>query len=97
MRIDTHTLISLSVETRSRVSLGTITALEVDTVTHEIVHYIVARHGLIPGLFKKTLLIAPRQVISITEERMVVEDLLIPSEERNPFSKKEPAAASEAG
>ena len=67
-------LFSLPVETRSCVSLGSIVGIELDATTHRIAHYRVERGALV---FKKTLLIAPTQVLSLTNEKMVVEDAVI--------------------
>ena len=58
--------------------LGRVSSFDVDVVTHQITSYHV-RTGLIKGLWYQELLIAPRQVISLTEEKMVVEDTAIPA------------------
>lgn len=78
MRLTTKDLISLPVETKSGEKLGKIAALEIDCETQQIVCYYVKSSNPIKDLvFQDQLIISPTQVISITAEKMVVEDNVI--------------------
>ncbi|MFH0819409.1 MAG: PRC-barrel domain-containing protein [bacterium] len=78
MRLTTKDLISLPVETKSGEKLGKIAALEIDCETQQIVCYYVKSSNPIKDLvFQDQLIISPVQVISITAEKMVVEDGVI--------------------
>ncbi len=63
---------NLSVVTRGGRALGQVEGVIFDPETHAIVQYEV-RQGL--PLARRTLLVATSQVLSITAERMTVEDL----------------------
>jgi len=69
MRINFDQLINLPVITQSKVELGKVRNLTIDVESHLIVKYIVKQ-----GLFKNDLLIAPAQVVSITDEMITVVD-----------------------
>ena len=73
MRISSSDLINLPVETQSGSHLGRVSSFDVDLDSHKVVRYSV-RTGLIKGLWHQQLLIDPVQVISISKEKMVVED-----------------------
>ncbi|MEK7570241.1 MAG: PRC-barrel domain-containing protein [Patescibacteria group bacterium] len=64
---------NLPVITRGGQSLGQVEGLLFDPETHAIVQYEV-RQGL--PLARRTLLVAASQVVSITAEQMIVEDLV---------------------
>jgi len=81
MIIQSGDLINLPVYSQSGQNLGRIDSFEIDLDSHTIIRYHV-RTGLIKGLWHEQLLIAQSQVISISKEKMVVEDNII----------KEPAA-----
>lgn len=77
-------LLSLPVETVSGVALGRVVDIEIDTELHNVQMYIVRRHILPNPLAVDTniLRIHPRQVRSLTAEKMVVDDAVISEEER---------------
>ncbi len=75
MVIDSKTLIGLPVETRSGRSVGKVSAVEIDAETHAVTHYRVRPRQTIQGLFANELIIAPSQVVSVSAERMVVEEI----------------------
>lgn len=59
--------------TQSGQNLGRIYSFDLDIDNSTVVSYYV-RTGLIKGLWHQQLAIAPSQVISISKEKMVVED-----------------------
>lgn len=73
MTLNYSQLIHLSVETQSGQYLGKIISFEIDPLSQSIVYYHV-KSGLIKGLDKKELIIHQNQVISISKEKMIVED-----------------------
>ena len=75
MRISSSDLINLPVETQSGAHLGRVSSFDIDLDSHKIVRYSV-KTGLIKGLWHEQLLIDPVQVVSISKEKMVVEDNL---------------------
>lgn len=66
-------LINLPVYTQSGKHLGRISDFEADIDTHTISCYYV-KTGMIKGLWHQQLMITPTQVISVSKEKMVVED-----------------------
>ena len=73
MLISSDDLINLPVYTQSSQHLGRVTSLEVDINSHIIKCYHV-KTGLIKGLWYQELIVHPSQVISISKEKMIVED-----------------------
>ena len=73
MKILSSDLINLPVYTQSGQHLGRVDSFEVDIEAYTIIKYNV-RTGLIKGLWHQQLVIDPSQVISISKEKMVVED-----------------------
>ena len=73
MRIPSSDIIGLPVITQQGVHLGHVVSLDIEIETHTITHYHV-RTGIIRGLWHQELLIAASQVVSISPEKMVVED-----------------------
>ena len=73
MKIHSSDLINLSVYTQSGQHLGRIDSFDVDIDTHTVTHYYV-KTGLIKGLWYQQLIIAQSQVITITKDKMIVED-----------------------
>jgi sporulation protein YlmC with PRC-barrel domain len=74
MRIRDAELRGLPVVTERGEKVGKVAAIVLDAERHEVVHYVVAKSRLLSALLPDDLLIAPPQVVSIDEERMVVED-----------------------
>jgi sporulation protein YlmC with PRC-barrel domain len=72
--LDDKTLLRLPVETKSGAALGRVAGFEFDVETHAIVRYRVRPRGLAAGMLKKPLLVAREQVLSVDDEKMVVDD-----------------------
>lgn len=73
MKIQSNDLINLPVFTQSGRNLGRIDSFEIDIDTHAINCYYI-KTGLIKGLWHEKLIIHQSQVISISKEKMIVED-----------------------
>ncbi len=67
-------LFKLPVYTKSGLHLGRLVGFEIEIESQMITHYQVRPKGLSARLFKTPLLVAREQVVSITEEKMIVED-----------------------
>ncbi len=70
-------IINLRVETKSGQALGRVVEFEIDALTGKIVSYRVKSSNVIRGLFKDELIINQSQVISLTKEKMIVEDNVV--------------------
>jgi len=86
MKLTAKNIIGLAVYTQSGTHLGKVADFSFDTETQTVTQYTVKRSGLITDLWPKELLIHPDQVISLTDEKMVVDDNTIAGVE----TKKEP-------
>jgi len=73
MLISSLDLINLPVFTQSGQNLGRVAAFDINVDTNVIACYYV-KTGLIKGLWHQQLAIAPGQIISISKEKMVIED-----------------------
>ncbi len=73
MQISSSDLLNLPVYTQSNTYLGRLASFDVDIDSHAITSYHV-KTGLIRGLWHEQLTIALSQVISISLEKMIVED-----------------------
>ena len=75
MLISSHNLLNLPVYTKSNINLGKVTSFDIDTNTHSITKYHVKSNGLLENIIhNKELVIDQSQVISVTNEKMAVED-----------------------
>lgn len=74
MRMRDGSIRKLNAYTESGMKLGRVTAIEIDVDDHAVRAYVVSKSRL---LRVDEVLIAPSQVISIDEKRMVVSDALI--------------------
>lgn len=72
--LDDKHLLKLPVETKSGGALGRVAGFEFDAETHVIVRYRVRPRGLAAAMLKKPLLVAREQVLSISAEKMIVDD-----------------------
>ena len=79
MRFYGKTLNHLPVENRSGDKLGRIVDFEMDPENHQIVVYVVRPSRLTSPLVKSDLRISDSQVVSLTAEKMVVEDNVKPA------------------
>ncbi len=73
MQISSSDLINLPVYTQSGKHLGRVASFDIDIDTNGITAYYV-KTGLIKGLWYQQLAISPKQVVSISKEKMIVED-----------------------
>jgi len=65
------------VVTKSGQSLGKVMRFAVNAETQEVTRYFVKSSVLIPDLFENELVIHRRQVFSLTEKEMIVEDAAV--------------------
>lgn len=77
-------LIGLPVETKSGTHLGKVHGFSLDPLSHAVLQYTVKNTTLLHDLFGKEYLIAAAQVLSLTEEKMVVDDLTVQESDRVP-------------
>lgn len=77
MIIPWENLNNLPVETRSGQGVGRVIGCDVETELSVVKNYRVKSRGIIKGLLANELIISREQVISITKEKMVVEDAVI--------------------
>ncbi len=101
MTIHYKKLIGLPVETKSGLLLGKIKNFEVETETQQIARYTVKTRNLIDNLLsEKTseLVIGRAEVVSLGEEKMVVEDAVAGEAEKarvtEPIGKDAPVLPS---
>lgn len=78
MNLSSKDLINLPVYTQSDKYLGKVLSFEMDAETQSIIKYYVKAGNLAADLLgeSKELIVFQNQVISLTEEKMVVEDLV---------------------
>lgn len=86
MSLSDKELLHLPVYTKSDHFLGRIKGFEFDELEQKIIKYFVKPSGLIEGLLNQQLIIHYSQVVSITKEKMVVEDAFV--EEKGGLLKK---------
>lgn len=85
-------LIGLPVETKSGTALGKVQGFQMDADTGTITQYTVKSNNPLKELFGKELLVAASQVITITAEKMTVDDLLAGEKGRVPAPSGVPTA-----
>lgn len=78
MNLKKKDLLNLPVYTQSGQHLGRISDFEFEPGTQAIVKYYVKSGGLIKELLQDELLINREQVVSITQDKMTVDDSLVP-------------------
>lgn len=88
MKLQAKKIIHLPVFTQSGKELGRISDFEVEEESQKVIRYYVKSHHLIAELFAKELIVNVSQVISITKEKMIVEDLDL-KEKEEIFSKNQ--------
>ena len=82
MSLTVKQLSGLPVETESGQSLGKICNFVFDPGTHTILQYEVSHHPFLRDILGREFLIANTQVVSITTEKMVVEDSTVRGKEK---------------
>lgn len=70
----------LPVQTESGHLLGVVDGVTVDVDAHDIFRYEVKPMKILTAFFSKALLISPLQVISVSEDVMIVKDSVAPEE-----------------
>ena len=97
MLLSLHNILNLPVETQSNQRLGRVAGAIVDVETQSLHQYRVAPGGISHLFSKEELLIDRDQVISITKEKMVVEDSVgrAIEEEAVQFVKNKPRLSAE--
>ena len=70
----------LPVQTESGHLLGVIDGVSVDIDAHDIFRYEVKPMKILTTFFSKSLLISPLQVVSVSEDVMIVKDNVAPEE-----------------
>lgn len=82
MSLSHRQIIDLPVFTKSGQRLGYIIRFDLDELEQKISRYYVKTHQGIVGLFDQELSIAPKQVISLNHEKMVVDDAIVEAAEK---------------
>ncbi len=94
MKLRKKELIHLPVYTESGQHLGRVIDFELDSATHTIERYCVGSRDVIKELLQETLLVSAEQVVSISDEKMIVEDTVVPLQHEKEVIKKAVAAGS---
>ena len=94
MHISYQQLNDLPVETESGEKLGHIADLEINVDNNEIIKYLISNKRLM--IETKTYLIAPSQIISITNDKVIVEDNVEKEMAKDTFSVKQVVTNKEA-
>lgn len=72
MRITYKKLINLPVETEDGVLLGEVIDLEIDVEGLKIINFYIKSQHLIRGLFEKKLLVNYKEIVQITDKKIIV-------------------------
>ena len=83
MQLSHRQIIKLPVETRSGQKLGVVVSFELDSERQSILRYVV-KPAMVPRLLANELIISATQVISLTNEKMLVDDAVLPQREAEP-------------
>lgn len=74
MNLKKRDLIDLPVYTKSDQHLGKIVDFDLDSTTHMVSQYHIKSTDIIRGLLTKELIVNQSQVVSLTNQKMIVED-----------------------
>jgi sporulation protein YlmC with PRC-barrel domain len=77
MTLPHNHLVNLPAYTQSGTRLGYVASFEVDELEQRIKRYIIKTHYGLVGLFDKKLIVNVQQVVSLSRERLVVEDAIL--------------------
>ncbi|MFH1367473.1 MAG: PRC-barrel domain-containing protein [Patescibacteria group bacterium] len=69
-------MIGLPVETKSGQRLGSVSHFDLEVDEQRVIRYYVKSSRMITGLLRQELMVGVDQVVSITKEKMIVEDNL---------------------
>lgn len=78
MLIQAKQLLHLPVESVAGIRLGEISGFDIDIELHTVSRYLV-KTSYLPRPFATELVVSPKEVVSITAEKMVVEDGVVPA------------------
>ncbi|HLD00064.1 MAG TPA: PRC-barrel domain-containing protein [Patescibacteria group bacterium] len=87
--LSSRDLLGLNVETESGERLGNITDFDIDLDGQRISAYQVKSSKILGGLFRRSLLIRPEQVVAISAKAMIVADSAI-KEQKPMVAKPQP-------
>ncbi len=74
MYITAQKLLGLPVETQAGEKLGKVVDIEIDVESHLVRKYHVKSGSVITGIFHNVLLVDRTEVVSVSKEKMIVED-----------------------
>lgn len=94
MQVRDSNLRGLPVFTENGTRLGRVVSIIIETANHEVVHYAVKRPRRLADPLPGELLVHPRQIISVDDRKMVVQDLLIKEGVRENITLGEHAAGT---
>lgn len=80
MRLRDAEIRSLPVFTKSGQRVGKISGVFIDATAHVVTHYAVTKSRTLSRLLPAELLVQPPQVISLDQEKMVVQDAVVEAE-----------------
>jgi len=73
----------LYVITKSGIDLGKVSSVEVDVASGRITSFFVASSHMIPRLLESELIISWHQVIDWDQDKIIVDDMVVPAEAKN--------------
>ena len=94
MNLTKKILIGLPAFTQSGQHLGRVSDFEFDPVHHLIVRYHLKAGDIIKDLLQSELIVSREQVVSITAQKMTVEDAILAETEAQKEVLKKPVPAS---
>ncbi|MFA5052293.1 MAG: PRC-barrel domain-containing protein [Patescibacteria group bacterium] len=94
MRMSAKQLVGLATYTQAGDHLGKVSDIVIDPETHTVQQYAIRSHDLIGELLQRDLLVSADQVISISEEKMVVEDAVVAERDQKKQPERKPIPAA---
>lgn len=88
MIIKYQKLIALPVITEAGQLLGKITKIDIETDSQIIHNYYIKSANIVKGLFEGELIINSKQVINITNDRIIVENRVFENQKKKAFNLK---------
>ncbi len=80
MALSHKQIINLPVFTNTETRLGSVSSFEIDELEQRIVRYHIKPNQGVASMFGSELIVSHKQVISLTKEKMIVDDLAIKQE-----------------
>lgn len=97
MQIPWSQLLHLPVVTQGGQKIGIVEGVTVDVDSHVVSQYEVKPGGAVATLLRKSFLVSPAEVISITAEQMTVKDTVTPVQAANGTKTRLVLSRPEAG